>query len=81
MGEVHKKNMRVGILEQANWATPQAASANFKIQPYMAGSPMPQQGVVIDHFDFAAQTGMHADQTRTRIDAITGLKRICGLEY
>lgn len=76
MAEILSKAVRVGLLEQVNWATPRGASSAFKAQPYLKNVSIANPGVVVDNYDMLNSTGMHREEERTRIDSVTQLKRL-----
>ena len=53
----HITNQRIGLLRQANWATPAAASALFKTQNYDAGKSIIQPFAVKNQQNYAIGTG------------------------
>lgn len=74
--KILSKQSRVGILKQAAWATPQAASANFRTLYYNAGSINPNPDVQIDQYNTTSQNGIHTEYERRFIDSLSGLPSI-----
>lgn len=70
------KQSRVGILKQANWATPQGASANFRTLYYNAGSVNPNPDVQKDEYNTMSANGIHSEDERTYNDNTSGLPTI-----
>lgn len=70
------KQRRIGFLQQADWATPQAASANFETLSYDAGSVIVDDGTVINTFDVTSTTGLIPKQSRAYTDGVSPLPTI-----
>jgi len=67
---------RIGILKQTNWATPQAASANFQKMPYNRGVTKSNPDIQIDDFQWTSKNGIHHEYERSYTDAVSGLPSI-----
>lgn len=75
MAEYYLRNAKVGLLRQADWATPQAVGANFKTINANTGityDPM----VTVTDFNTTGTTGIMAQETRRYIDGISGMPTI-----
>ena len=65
-----------GLLVQANWATPAAASAAFKTIPYNAGVTVFEPDVRVGSFNTTGQVGIHKEKERVHVDARSGLPKV-----
>lgn len=70
------KQRRIGFLQQADWSTPQAASANFETLSYDAGSVIVDDSTVLNTFDVTSTTGLMPKQSRAHTDGVSGLSTI-----
>ena len=70
------KTMAYGLLLQANWATPQAASAAFKQIPYNAGVSIPDPDISVGAYNTSGQYGLHKEVERFKVDARSGLPKL-----
>jgi len=70
------RERRIGILQQADFATPSAADAAFETLNYDAGSVIPNGNVVLNTHDITSTSGLIAKQSRAYTDAVSGLKSI-----
>lgn len=76
MAEVLTKTQRIGFLQQADWATPSAASAAFETLNYDADSIVPDPSVVLNTFNVSSTTGLIPKRTRAYTDGTTRLKTL-----
>lgn len=74
--KILSKQSRVGILKQAAWTTPQAASANFRTLYYNAGSVNPEPDVQKDEYNVTSQNGLLSEDERGFVDSVSGLPSI-----
>jgi hypothetical protein len=71
------KSQRIGILKQTDWATPQAASANFETQCYDRASVTPDPGVTVDGINNMSGLGGVMDEySNVVVDSVSGLKSL-----
>ena len=70
------KTATYGTLVQTNWATPQAASAAFRIIPYNAGVTVFEPDIRVESFNTSGQSGIHKEFERVQIDARSGLPKV-----
>ena len=74
--KIASKEERLGVLKQANWATPAAANAAFyAMQHVNAGVLIPDNATTVDQFNVTSQQGIHAEIERVYVDSTSGLKR------
>lgn len=77
MAEILSKIESVGFLKQTNWATPQGASANFKIIQYLnAGTPNANPDVRVENINSTSQNGPGREYERIFVDKTSGLPTI-----
>ena len=75
--KILSKTERFGILKQANWATPAAANAAFKLCQWInTGSINPNPDVQVDQFNVTSQNGIHFENERFFVDATSGLATV-----
>jgi len=75
--KIPSKTERFGLLYQANWATPAAANATYKLCQWInAGTPNPNPDVQVDQFNVTSQNGIHYETERFFVDATSGLPTI-----
>ena len=70
------KTFSYGLLLQTNWATPQAAGANYKTIPYNAGVTIFEPDVRVEGFNTSSQNGIHKEIERVYIDGRSGLPKV-----
>ncbi len=70
------KTFSYGLLIQTNWATPQAANANYKTIPYNAGVTVFEPDIRVESFNTSGQSGIHKEFERVKIDGRSGLPRV-----
>jgi hypothetical protein len=70
------KSVDLGIIKQADWATPGANSANYYVIHADAGSVIPDADVQVDQFNTTSQNGIHFEYERRDVDALSGLPSI-----
>ena len=71
------KGEKFGIIKQANWATPAAATAAYHLCQWVnAGSINPNPDVQVDQFNVTSQNGIHYEAERFFVDYTSGLPTI-----
>jgi hypothetical protein len=79
MSGLFNKNQKVGLLQQALFATPNDNSAAFRTQLVKPGS-LPDAGIIIDTFNETSAYGTAKEVGRTFVDSTTALKSF-GYEF
>ena len=75
--KILSKRERFGVIKEANWASPAAANATFKLCQWInAGTPNPNPDAQVDQFNVTSQNGIHSEVERFFIDATSGLPTI-----
>jgi len=75
--KILSKTERLGILLQANWASPaEAGAAFYTMQHVNAGVLIPDNATTVDQFNVTSQNGIHSEIERVYVDATSGLKRL-----
>ncbi|MGB2876407.1 MAG: hypothetical protein WBB97_00010 [Dehalococcoidales bacterium] len=70
------KAFKYGLLKQTNWATVQAAGANFKGVYYTSGSVTNDPGVTVGTYNASGQYGIQKEFERVYVDGRSGLARL-----
>ena len=74
--DILAKKQKIGIIEQANWATPASASSAFKTVNYDANVTIPEDNVQTNAFNWTSANGLTEEESRVYTDGISGLKRV-----
>lgn len=74
--EVHSKRVKIGALKQADWATPQGASANYYTMNYDKDTSIIEPAVDVSDFDYTSGSSIHSEEGRMYVNEKTGLKTI-----
>lgn len=71
------KKERLGCLLQTNWATPNPQNTTFFTMQWVnAGVLIPEPAVTLDQMNVISQHGIHFEEERSVIDALSGLQSI-----
>lgn len=74
--EFNSRSAKIGFLRQTNWATPQAASANFALINADTGSIQINSATTNDEFMFADGGKLMPNEARRYTDGVSGLPTI-----
>ena len=70
------KTFKYGALAQTNWATPQAAGANFISVNYDGGVTVFDPDINVELYNTVGQNGIHKEFERVKVDGRSGLPKV-----
>jgi hypothetical protein len=74
--DIHQDSQLLGLLKQANWATPSTASSNFETVPYHLGNSLPDPDIKLDEIPFQKGGSLSPNESRSYIDPYSGLPKV-----